>query len=381
MFDNYQKQALSGIVNWYFKENKQVCVLSGEAGTGKTFLIKQISDSLIAGLKSTRIAYCAYTAKAAMVLKSKGVLEASTIHSLIYEAHHVIDEAGNKNVKFIRRKFINYDLIIIDEASMVDEKIFKDISNFGKKILCVGDAYQLPPIGDKFNLLDEKNVNYWLKEIHRQGEGSEIIDIAHQVKNGKKIDYFVGDRVKKIKLDELTSEELVGYDQIICGKNKNRIIYNKLYRSIKGYDDKPQKNEKIVFLKNNCKLGVFNGQQAYLSRDVQSVGKNKCRIYYKDMSLEFLDLLVAEELSKLASMICLEDEKYSETILKDKNNKNGELVYFDYAYVMTVHKAQGSQYDNVLLVDDKFGIWNDDLRRRFLYTAITRASYDLTIVD
>ena len=380
--DNDQQNALDGLYDWFFSQSREqyVCV-SGYAGTGKSYLIKVLSNVLNEAKPNIRIAYCCLTAKAALVLKQNGIDSARTIHNLIYEVKYTKDKKGNVVVHFYKKKILPFDLIIIDEASMVSEKLFDDICDYGIPIICVGDSFQLPPIEGSFNLMDDKNVNFRLTQIHRQNKGNEIIELSERVRNGEHIPFHKSNDTRKINVKDLDLDDFVNFNQIITGKNSNRVLYNQLYREVKGYKSKlPERNEKLIFLKNDYKLNVFNGEQIILTDYPIVVGKNLIKIKYFDITYDLMDMLDAKELDQTVTTECFNVADPSNVILNYKSKNKQDKAFVDYGYVISCHRSQGSQWENVCVLDDNFGCWDHLLRQRWLYTAITRASEKLCIV-
>jgi exodeoxyribonuclease V len=147
-------------------------VLSGYAGTGKTTIARQI------GYMFPKAAFCAYTGKAAHVLREKGVPNSQTIHSLLYKLQGK-DKKGNPVFSL---KNEGQGLVIIDEYSMLDKALINDILSRCRRVLFLGDPAQLPPIKDGKIQLES---NYMLTEIHRQALDNPILKWAHKIREGE----------------------------------------------------------------------------------------------------------------------------------------------------------------------------------------------------
>lgn len=326
------------IIKKIIKFEKSVQLLGGFAGSGKSTVIRNLIEIL------PNFAVCAYTGKAANVLRIKGI-HATTIHSLIYNAYR-----HENKVYFRLANSIPYEGIIVDEASMVSEDIYKDMLSFGKPIIFVGDHGQLEPIGDKFNLM--KNPDYKLETIHRNA--GEIAHFCEYIRNGFKPSSWQyrnpGNKIKfvpKNGLDDLVEN----VDQIICAYNKKRVEINKLVREKMGKDPNvPTISDKIMCLRNDREKGLFNGMQGHIGWFIK---KNYIQFIADDLSIETnMDLNSFNQ------------EKYE--IEYDKSSPTP----FDYAYAVTCHKVQGSEYDKVLVLEQKSTLWDNV---RWNYTAASRA--------
>jgi exodeoxyribonuclease-5 len=372
-----QNKAINTFKDWFKNNKKGYFSLMGCAGTGKSSLIPYLIDSL--KLRNSQVAVCSFTGKAALVLKRKGISQAKTIHQTIYDVK-VVKVPPPENVKIIfHRKTSLYPakLIIVDEASMIDEEIHNDLMRFNIPILYIGDPYQLPPINGNWNVMQK--YDFELTEIMRQAKESPIIQIADMVRNKKSIPYQDGDFFKKIYLDEFDNSFFTQYDQIAVGKNDLRENINEIYRTqvLNITANYPKANEKLVVLKNNYVHNLYNGQCLLLGEH-QSTEKLKGREYHK---LEYIDEMEYNDV-----ILSIESEGFKVAPFafnvkqSDYNKHPHEVIFADYGYALTVHKMQGSQWDSVLVFDNGFGSWDKELRSRWLYTAITRAKERLMIV-
>src|SRR5215212_10851945 len=135
-----QDSALKAVADWLRRGEPQVFRLFGYAGTGKTTLAKHIAEGV-----EGEVAFGAFTGKAASVLRAKGCHDASTIHSMIYRTRES-DEGGPLFAINRSGPASHADLIVIDECSMVDAELGRDLLSFGKSVLVLGDPAQLPPV-------------------------------------------------------------------------------------------------------------------------------------------------------------------------------------------------------------------------------------------
>ena len=241
--------------------DKRVQTLGGYAGTGKTTLIRYLQQ------ETRRFAVCAYTGKAADVLRQKDV-PASTIHSLIYSPYQ--DTHGNVQFRLNENAAVGLDGFIVDEASMVDRRIHDDLLSFDLPVIFVGDHGQLEPVSDEkgFNLMAKPDIT--LETIHRNA--GEIARFGEFVRKGNEPKLWPaqkgarGARVHIFKNFEEVGDNEV--NQFIVAKNSFRVLINKTMRDALGYPEAyPVDGDRIMCLQNNHKLGLFNGQQG-IARDV-----------------------------------------------------------------------------------------------------------------
>jgi exodeoxyribonuclease V len=250
---------------WYIEGGfeKQVFVLAGYAGTGKTFLIDYIVEHTL-GLSKEEVAFCTPTGKASSVLIQRGRL-ASTVHRLIYNAEEEEYEATvagqlvrSHRIKFVKKnKIPGYKLIVLDEVSMVDSVMMEDLLSFGVPVLASGDIGQLPPVNGENKLI--KNPDYVLKEIVRQSLDNPIIKLATMARNGIPIPY--GNYGHVLVLDKRSLGDghikklLLTADQVICGTNNTRRQLNDQIRAYKGIDTVkdplPIPGDKVICTVNN----------------------------------------------------------------------------------------------------------------------------------
>ncbi|MBI2338585.1 AAA family ATPase [Candidatus Daviesbacteria bacterium] len=379
-----QQNVLDTILLWFKekKEEKQYITLGGYAGTGKTTLVAILRQELARIDKNLKVGFVSYTGKAARVLKTKlkdqkVVLSGdsvSTIHALIYSP--ILNEK-EEIIGWQIKDEIECNLIIIDEASMVDETIWRHLLSYRIPIIVVGDHGQLPPIKGSFNLMQEPQLR--LEEIHRQARQNPIIGLSIQarehglVRPGK---YSPG--VRKFSPEDYDTQEAMGEmlanfntdTLILCGYNYTRRKLNKHIRSVLGFESpEPQSGDRVICLRNNHKKRIYNGMLGTVVR----IKKKDAHWYESEISMDGEDksyhgLISAEQFNNEQPMNFT--EKRSQ-ILK------GDL--FDFGYAITVHKAQGSQAKRVILFEERFKQMTDETYKRWLYTAVTRAEEELYI--
>lgn len=351
--------------------------LFGPAGTGKSTLARFIAEG-VGGMDS--VAFVAPTGKAALVLRKKG-LPAQTLHSLIYvpvgasakelkrlqqlEAETAdpnrkaalqerIDELIEllKSPKFVLKdkdELAGLSAVILDESSMVGEGLLNDLRSFDIPILALGDPAQLPPVkattplaspGFKPTVLlktghrfaDESPVNYFATRVRLHGGWA-----VNEWRDGSGLN-----PVESFNLNDLQISRLLDYDQVICGKNQTRQWLNGKMREQLGLPaDELDDNDRLVALRNDPEHGLINGEQYLVS--------------------ELAGMIKEEDLVKIEGFVGARD-----------------VPLFAFAYAITCHKAQGSEWDNIVIFDQSqaFGREAD----RWLYTAITRAAESFVLL-
>lgn len=366
-----QEQALKEVELWFKNKNKPIFRLFGYAGTGKTTLAKYFATTLGQGVR-----FAAYTGKAAQVLRSKGAHGASTIHSLIYRPTGVTEVDDDiKGQKIGEPNFVlNRDsdltkarLVVIDECSMVDEKLGRDLLSFGVPILVLGDPGQLPPIGGG-GFFTNHTPDIQLEEIFRQAQDNRILYFSQLAREGKPLEYGEYGEVRIIERSALNAEMVLGVDQVLVGTHKTRRLYNKRIRELLGFSTPlPSAGDKLVAQRNNAAKGLLNGSCWKVTQ--ASILSTK----------PYMNLLIkAEDEPQKSAKVKLLKESFINPLTEIAWQVKKRYDDFDYGYALTVHKAQGSQWDNVLLFDESYAFREE--KEKWLYTAITRAAKTLTIV-
>ncbi|WP_422373244.1 ATP-dependent DNA helicase [Hoeflea sp.] len=372
-FSPQQDEALKAVSKWLKEGRSQVFRLFGYAGTGKTTLARHFAENV-----DGDVLFAAFTGKAAQVLRARGAKNARTIHSLIYRPkgeEEVSDEETGKTTVSplfsINRQspLAQAKLIVIDECSMVDEALGRDLMSFGTPILVLGDPGQLPPISGG-GFFTEHEPDILLTEIHRQARDNPIIDLAMQVREGREImhgDYGTAQVIGKSDVDR---DMVLEADQVLVGTNRTRRRYNMRLRELKGFTQAyPQAGDKLVCLRNDPSKGLLNGslwQVMTSSRETVKPGIN-LMVRPEDDDMD-------RGAAKIKLLKSVFEDPDSEVPWSTKKRYDD----FDYGYALTVHKAQGSQWNSVVLFDESFAF--RDTRERWLYTAITRAAERLVIV-
>jgi exodeoxyribonuclease-5 len=434
-----QQEVFDQIIRW-LRGNKEPAVFAarqaadssiltvgGLGGTGKTTLLGHLAHEIgvINSASDDRLlpAYVAYTGRASSILGRKltdqgvqttrrfrgptrldnnyfdeslgehsGPPLCTTIHGLLYRP--VIDPKTEELRGWAKREFLDrkYDVIVVDEASMVSDEILRDILAHNVPVLAVGDHGQLPPVMASGALMQSPRLK--LEKIHRQAEGSAIIRLAHHVRNGGQLDDFQPrpgeDAVQflsKRDLPSLLKASLPSHPDatrtyldvgLLCWKNETRVRLNGEVRRALGFNGIPKQGEVVVCLRNNPP--VFNGMRGVLDADVEN---------FDEESIAFTASYPFEKLYAERAIACSAqfnrpttfaslDEMQRAGVHVKSMKEAGQL--FDFGYALTVHKSQGSQFDHaVIYLDRPEKPWDEDYCR-WMYTAITRAAEKVTVL-
>jgi exodeoxyribonuclease-5 len=381
-----QKDVLNKILTWCKKDKSQselFITIGGYAGTGKTTLIAVLRKRIARLRKDMKVGFVSYTGKAARVLRNK-LKEAhvilhddsvGTIHSLIYSP--VVNEK-EEIIGWKQKEKIDRDLIIIDEASMVDETIWLHLLSYKVPIIVVGDHGQLPPISGSFHLIETPELE--LVEIHRQAQNNPIIALSIQARqNGYIRPGIYGDTVRKFGKEDGDAQETVGellanYSPdtlILCGYNKTRKKLNLHIRNMLGFSSPlPQIGDRVICLRNNHQKHIFNG----MTGTILSIKDETKEWYLAEIQMDGEDGVYKGLISK--------DQFTNDAALNFTNKRSAIMAgdLFDFGYALTVHKAQGSQAKRVILFEERFAKMDDNSWRRWLYTGVTRAEEELYII-
>jgi len=251
-FSPHQDQALNAVAHWLKDKpgangSRQVFRLFGYAGTGKTTLAKYLAEHVDGEVK-----FAAFTGKAASVMRGKGCAGASTIHGLIYRARESGEEIPSFDL-WDDAPASKAELIIIDECSMVDAELGRDLLSFGVPVLVLGDPAQLPPIqGGGF--FTEAEPDVMLTEVHRQAVDDPIVRLSMDIRAGEYLEPGRYGETEVVGKNDLDPQRVLEADQVLVGRNNTRRAYNARMRERRGFDgDMPSAGDKLVCLRNNRK--------------------------------------------------------------------------------------------------------------------------------
>src|SRR5215471_6205818 len=335
--------------------------LFGYAGTGKTTLAKHIAEGA-----DGKVLFAAFTGKAALVMRRKGCAGASTIHSLIYRPLERETETPTFEL-WEDAPAASAELIVIDECSMVDAELGRDLMSFGVPLLVLGDPAQLPPIqGGGF--FTEASPDAMLTEVHRQAQDDPIVRLSMMIRAGSTLRQGRYGATEVVRRDTLDPARVINADQVLVGRNATRSAYNARLRQRRGFaDELPMAGDKLVCLRNNRRKGLFNGALWLVSERPRS-----------RRQIIRMRLKPDDDLGERTTKVSVRPECFTGTIEQLDWPARKRYGEFDFGYVLTVHKAQGSQWDDVVLFDESSAF--PDNHDRWLYTGVTRAAKRLTVV-
>lgn len=413
-----QDKALMEVSDWMDDPDRPTFYLAGYAGTGKTTLARHFAENT-----NGLVLFAAFTGKAASVLAAKGCEGARTLHSILYEVgeadrsklreleqrlrtilamkpvddtHRVsllrqADEIENK-IKLERKRTAGprfslnsestlkeAELLILDECSMVDNKLAEDVLSFNKKVLVLGDPAQLPPVRGT-GYFTSRRPDVLLTEIHRQARDNPIIRAATALREHRPIPFGDWGAVRHLSKNEIDKYEFIPNrvkdgSQVLCGFNKSRRGINiTVRRSMGNHSRYPVNGEQLVVLRNDRELGVLNGVLCTASGDAEPDMDDDCHMIRLDYEGH---IVPTTPMDRVPFDIYLKPEL-------EKHYSPGmhpHLLQCDWGYALTVHKSQGSEWNDVTLYDDGFGSRQQGLRWKWLYTGATRAMDRLTIIS
>jgi len=365
-FSPEQDAALKAVAAWLKAkpgrgDTAPVFRLFGYAGTGKTTLAKHLAQGF-----DGKVVFAAFTGKAALVMRSKGCSGASTIHSLIYQPVDT-DSPTPTFVRWDDGPASEAKLIVIDECSMVDAELGRDLMSFGAPILVLGDPAQLPPVqGGGF--FTEARPDAMLTEVHRQARNDPIVQLSMDIREGKSLAPGQYGETQVVPRSALDPQRVLDADQVLVGRNVTRRAYNARMRERRGFTQAlPMQGDKLVCLRNKRMKGLFNGGLWV----IQDRPRKRREIIGMRVRPE-------EDTRGKAVKVRVREECFTGAIEQVEWDYRKNYEEFDFGYVLTVHKAQGSQWDDVVLFDESFAF--RDSRERWLYTGVTRAAKRLTLV-
>ena len=373
------------------RNREKYTVIAGYAGTGKSTLVKYIIAAL--DVDPNKVCYATFTGKAAQVLLKKGNKNVVTLHKLLYDS--IPKPAGG----FMRipKKTLDYTVVVVDEVSMAPKTLMELLFKHNVYVICLGDPFQLPPIekDEDNHLLDKPHV--FLDEIMRQAAESEIIRLTMDIREGKPLVCMKGNQVHIVPKDAMTTGMYTWADQILVGTNLTRHAINDQMRELKGFGPDPCDGDKIICLRNywddcsengtgdplvNGTIGTLilpRADEIYVPYYAYEKGKIAALTggFISELGNNYGVLYMDPKIIRGGESELEWRDKYRLGKLRDKL---GDVIpkEFAYGYAITCHKAQGSEWDKVLVVEENFPRSKEE-HARWLYTAATRAIDKLLI--
>ncbi|MGM9912576.1 SF1B family DNA helicase RecD2 [Floccifex sp.] len=357
-YDDKQKDAIISFFNHSFS------ILNGGPGTGKTTVVKGILNICTQLYPDRTIQLCAPTGRASKRLSQLSECDSRTIHSLLQWDLHSNTFGKDENNK------IDCDFLIIDEFSMVDTHLFCQLLKalpLRCRILLIGDENQLESVGPGKvfeDLIDSSLLPVvHLTKIYRQANGSGIVTLAKEIREDQKCSFDDG-----VTFIEANSFEIL---ERICEliSQQDIQILAPMYKGVCGIDEINKMMQELMNPKSKYKKEIKVGQVVFREKDKVMLLKNMAEedVYNGDMG----------------TIIHIEKTKDNAIIEVDFGNQivpfDHDFLYFlTHAYCISVHKSQGSEYENVIFVVDSNSTYM--LEKRLIYTAISRAKHHLYII-
>lgn len=405
-----QTAARDKVLRWYEDPNsKQTFYFAGLGGTGKSTAVEHIVQEI-----EGRVLFAAFTGKAASVMRKKGCAAATTIHRLAYRpagdpptleqvaklrdeikrlyavndpgahatADKLVEELKHSEQESKRqgpRFSLNHEseikyakLVVIDECSFVDSRVGQDLESFGTKLLVLGDPAQLPPVfGQGYFTSREPDV--FLDEILRQELDNPIRQLCEKARRGESLPYGkYGDSEVVHYGDPSVQERVLAADIVIVGRNRTRHACNAKIRRLLGRAESsaPIAGDRVICLRNDHDRGLLNGTQWKVDRCLPDLDKLTAKIEITSADDDDRPDTVECE-TWLHHFMAREDE-----LGTVDRRKYAEL---DFGNTVTCHRAQGSEWPNVVVFDEASAFGANAAKWR--YTAFSRASKQLTIVQ
>ncbi len=322
---------------------------------------------------------------------SKGNHNAMTLHRLLYES------IPRPDGTFIRRPRlqIEFPIVVVDEVSMAPKEMMDLLfSHYNIYVICLGDPFQLPPIDKNSDnhLLDNPHV--FLDEVMRQAKESEIIRLTMDIRERRKINTFNGEDAKVLDQKDLNTGMLLWANQILSGTNRTRVEINNQMRDLLDRGKDPEDGDKVICLRNywdyfntngdylvNGTIGTLNNTYSSFNVIPRYYGGKSIDVIYSDFISEdgySYGNLQMDKKEILTGERCL-DNRTIYLLTRSRKYSNLVPMEFTYGYCITCHKAQGSEWNKILVIEEEFP-FKEEEHARWLYTACTRASEKLVIV-
>lgn len=382
-----QQQGLKIALERY-KCGEKYTVISGYAGSGKTTLVSFIISALDLDPEFD-VAYVAYTGKASEVLREKGNPNATTAHKLLYYSKQL----PSGKYFYTPRKKIPYKLVVLDEASMFPKNMWDLLLSYDVYVIACGDPFQIPVI-DKTqdnHILDHPHV--FLDEIMRQAKESDIICLSMDIRHGKTLKPYRGNDIQVFRNKDLKDGMYFWADQILTSTNQARYNINNYIREAENRKTKPEIGDKVICLQNSWDImseekgnPLINGtigwienlkvETVFYKLQKKRVAANILRANITTQYDTYVNLPIDYKALTTGKKTFTPQQEYF--LRKDKINP--ELpIEFNYGYAITGHRAQGSQWPKVLVLEERFPFERVE-HARWLYTTVTRGTDKVTLI-
>lgn len=354
---------------------KNFLIITGGPGTGKTTIIKAICElyRTIYNLSHKelvkKIALLAPTGRASKRISESTNLPASTIHRFLKWNKDTNTFAVNEHNRS------DVDFVLIDEFSMVDTYLFDSLLNglkYDTKIIIVGDYNQLPSVGPGELLKDMIESNLLnvikLKELYRQEENSNIINLAYQI-NEDKLDKSIFNETEDLTFIEVADNKVNDTIIELSREHKNSQVLAPIYRSVNGIDTINRLLQQLYNPKGKNKQEIVINGVTFREKDkvIQLTNMPDDNVYNGDIGI------ITEIYSKSRKKEIYIDFDGNLVHYTAANFQN-----FKHAYAISIHKSQGSEFDSIII--PLVNSYGNMLYRKLIYTAVTRAKKKLYLV-
>ena len=372
----YNEEQFQAIKESYLRD---FLIITGGPGTGKTTIMKGITElyrqcnKLSYEKLQDKIALLAPTGRAAKRMSETTLLRASTIHRFLKWQK----ETNKFQVNEYNKSKV--ELVIIDEASMIDTYLMASLLkglSANCKIILVGDDHQLPSVGPGQLLHDlissEKLTTVKLKELYRQGKDSNIITLAYDIRNGKVMrDVF--NKEEDLTFISCPPDQVINQIKEISETYKDVSykdfqILAPMYKTYVGIDEINKQLQTIFNKKDKSKKEITIGEFTFREYDkvIQLTNMPEENVYNGDIGI--IEQIITSPKKEIHINFDGNIVKYTPS-----NFSNFRL-----AYSISIHKAQGSEFDIVIMPIVKN--YNKMLYRKLVYTGITRSKKKLYII-